>query len=83
MFAGFVITVGVAVPAGFQGSIINAPAEYIQAWCRAVILARFGTWLSDEELNLLWASIVTVAILFGVFISIFGGILTCKFGRLV
>ncbi|EDS30472.1 solute carrier family 2 [Culex quinquefasciatus] len=81
VFAGFVITLGVAVPAGFQGSIINAPAEYIQAWCRAVISTRFGIWLSDEELNLLWASIVTVAILFGVFISIFGGILTCKFGR--
>lgn len=83
VLAGFVITVGVSVPAGFQASIINAPAEYIQRWCRAVIWTRFGVWLPDAELNLLWASVVTVAIFFAMISSIFGGVLSCKLGRLV
>ncbi|XP_021699789.1 solute carrier family 2, facilitated glucose transporter member 1 isoform X2 [Aedes aegypti] len=78
---GFVICFGSAVPLGMQVSVINAPAEQIQQWCRKVLTARFGATLSTEEMEILWASVVTSTLLMGMVGCFCGGILSSKLGR--
>ncbi|XP_065081980.1 solute carrier family 2, facilitated glucose transporter member 3-like isoform X2 [Ochlerotatus camptorhynchus] len=81
LFFGFVVCFGAAIPAGMQVSVINAPAKHIQTWCREVISIRYGSILSQDEMELFWASVVTATVMMGMVGCLSGGQISSKLGR--
>ncbi|XP_062544764.1 solute carrier family 2, facilitated glucose transporter member 1-like isoform X2 [Armigeres subalbatus] len=79
---GFVICFGIALPLGMQVSVINAPAKHIQRWCDEVLSTRFNTTLTPDEMEILWASVVTASVLMGMIGCFSGGSISTKLGRM-
>ncbi|XP_035792661.1 solute carrier family 2, facilitated glucose transporter member 3-like isoform X1 [Anopheles albimanus] len=78
---GLIVNVSVSVAAGYQVSSINAPAEIIKAWIRAVVADRYGVNLSVNSLTILWSSVVSVVLLGGIITSHFSSYISTKYGR--
>ncbi|XP_068143910.1 solute carrier family 2, facilitated glucose transporter member 1-like [Drosophila tropicalis] len=74
-------TVGSAVPCGYCMGVINAPAVHMRSWCQQTLLANYGVSLSDATLDTLWALIVAIYLIGGVFGSACAGWAANRFGR--
>ncbi|XP_059614809.1 solute carrier family 2, facilitated glucose transporter member 1 isoform X2 [Phlebotomus argentipes] len=74
-------TFGTAVPVGYTIGVVNAPAEYMRSWCNASFLERYGVTLTDNSLDILWASIVSVFLIGGCAGSLGGAWIADNLGR--
>uniref|UniRef100_A0A1L8DF70 Putative sugar transporter n=2 Tax=Nyssomyia neivai TaxID=330878 RepID=A0A1L8DF70_9DIPT len=74
-------TFGTAVPVGYTIGVVNAPAEYMRNWCNASFLERYGSTLTENSLDILWASIVSVFLIGGCAGSLGGAWIADNLGR--
>ncbi|GAB0088520.1 solute carrier family 2, facilitated glucose transporter member 1 [Sergentomyia squamirostris] len=74
-------TFGTAVPVGYTIGVVNAPAEYMRSWCNASFIDRYGVTLSENSLDILWASIVSVFLIGGCAGSLGGAWIADNLGR--
>lgn len=79
--SGFAMTIGTAIPVGYNLGVTNSPAEYIQKWCNESLIERYDLHLSSEEIQVLWASIVSIFTIGGCIGSLVAAIIADKFGR--
>uniref|UniRef100_A0A1A9VQJ1 Major facilitator superfamily (MFS) profile domain-containing protein n=1 Tax=Glossina austeni TaxID=7395 RepID=A0A1A9VQJ1_GLOAU len=78
---GYASTIGSAVPVGYCIGVINSPATLIKSWCNDVINERYNVQLRASNLEILWASIVSVFLIGGAIGSLGGAWVANKFGR--
>ncbi|KAI8126934.1 facilitated glucose transporter member 1, Solute carrier family 2 [Lucilia cuprina] len=78
---GYASTFGAAVPVGYCIGVINSPATLVKSWCRESLLQRYDSYLNDSNLDVLWASIVSVFLVGGAIGSLGGAGAANKFGR--
>lgn len=79
----FAMTIGTAIPVGYNIGVINSPADYIQNWCNQTIYNRYDMILTEDQLQTLWSTIISVFLVGGCVGSLGAATLADKFGRFV
>ncbi|XP_037946309.1 solute carrier family 2, facilitated glucose transporter member 1-like isoform X2 [Teleopsis dalmanni] len=74
-------TIGTAVPVGYCLGSLNTPAGFIKDWVLELYIQRHDFEFSENGLELVFASIVSIFLIGGIFGSFFGAYCCDKFGR--
>lgn len=74
-------TFGTSVPVGYTIGVINAPAVHVQAWCNETLHATYGVVLSAGQMEVLWATIVSIFLVGGMVASLAGAWIADRVGR--
>lgn len=75
------MTIGTAIPVGYNLGVTNSPAEYIQKWCNQSLIDQYDLHLTSDGLQILWSAIVSIFTIGGCIGSIVAAFLADKFGR--
>ncbi|XP_046412689.1 solute carrier family 2, facilitated glucose transporter member 1-like isoform X1 [Neodiprion fabricii] len=81
VLAGITCCLGSALPAGYNIGVINNPADLMKRFCNETIEERFNVQLTEETLNIVWATVVSIFLVGGVTGSLSAGWLADKLGR--
>ncbi|CAD0197016.1 unnamed protein product [Chrysodeixis includens] len=81
VLAGIVTTLGSSLPVGYNIGVVNTPAEVIKRFCNESFITRYDVVLSEQWLNVLWSSVVSIFIVGGCTGSILGAVLANNLGR--
>uniref|UniRef100_A0A182P8V1 Major facilitator superfamily (MFS) profile domain-containing protein n=1 Tax=Anopheles epiroticus TaxID=199890 RepID=A0A182P8V1_9DIPT len=79
--AGISTTLGAAVPTGYNIGVINAPANFIKAWCNETIFETYGTVFTEGNLETFWSAVVSIFLIGGVIGSLGGAWVADRLGR--
>ncbi|XP_012160829.1 solute carrier family 2, facilitated glucose transporter member 1-like isoform X1 [Ceratitis capitata] len=74
-------TIGAVIPVGYALGVMNTPAEVIKKWVTASVSKRYGVELNATNLDILWASIVSIFQVGGIMGSFVSGPISNRFGR--
>jgi len=78
---GITTTLGASIPCGYNIGVVNAPAKFIKSWCNETIYEEYSLALSEDELDFLWATIVSIFLIGGAIGSLGGAWVSNKLGR--
>lgn len=81
LLTGIATTFGIAVVAGYNIGVINAPAEYMKAWANETIYNKYEVDMSEDSINLLWSFIVSIFLIGGAIGSLGGSYIADRIGR--
>ncbi|XP_031640483.1 solute carrier family 2, facilitated glucose transporter member 3-like isoform X2 [Contarinia nasturtii] len=81
MTTTFAMTIGTGISVGYNIGVLNSPAEHIKAWCNQTVYERYGTILTPETLDTLWATIISIFLVGGCAGSLIAASIADKFGR--
>ncbi|XP_055921398.1 solute carrier family 2, facilitated glucose transporter member 1-like isoform X1 [Eupeodes corollae] len=81
ILVSFATTIGASVPVGYCLGCVNSPALFIKDWCNVTLIEKYDWHLLESELDVLWASIVSILLLGGMVGSLCGATVSDKFGR--
>ncbi|XP_026747656.1 solute carrier family 2, facilitated glucose transporter member 1-like isoform X2 [Trichoplusia ni] len=81
VLAGIVTTLGSSLPVGYNIGVVNTPAEVIKKFCNESFISRYDVVLTEQWLNVLWSSVVSIFIVGGCTGSILGAVLANSLGR--
>lgn len=66
---------------GYNIGVLNSPAEFMKSWCNDTLIARYDVHLTVDQLQTLWASIISIFLVGGCIGSICGASFADKLGR--
>lgn len=78
---GICTTIGTSVPVGYNIGVINAPSEYMQDWCNQTLIRQYDMHLSIDQLQALWASVISIFLIGGALGSLGGAYVADRIGR--
>ncbi|XP_065571930.1 solute carrier family 2, facilitated glucose transporter member 14-like isoform X2 [Artemia franciscana] len=73
--------IGATVPIGWHLSVINAPQHVIKPFCNESMYSHYGIDLSESNLDLVWAFVVSIFLAGGLLGAVFGDRILHKVGR--
>lgn len=76
-----VVGLGASIACGYNIGVINSPAKYVKQWCNETIYENYDLRMSEDSLDLLWASIVSIFLIGGAIGSLSGAWISNKMGR--
>lgn len=62
---------------------MNSPADFIKDWCNQTIIDRYDKYLTHDQLETLWSTIISIFLVGGCVGSLFAATIADKFGRFV
>lgn len=81
VLAGVTCCLGSAVPAGFNIGVLNNAANLIEAFCNASIKERYDVDVSQNNLKIIWSTVVSIFLIGGAVGSFFGSWVADRYGR--
>lgn len=68
---------------GYNIGIMNSPADFMKDWCNQTVIQRYDLYLTENQLETLWTTIISIFLVGGCVGSLFAASLADKFGRFV
>lgn len=68
---------------GYNIGVMNSPADFIKDWCNQTIIDRYDKYLTHDQLETLWSTIISIFLVGGCVGSLFAATIADKFGRFV
>ncbi|XP_055319987.1 solute carrier family 2, facilitated glucose transporter member 1-like isoform X2 [Sitodiplosis mosellana] len=81
MVTTFAMTIGTGIPVGYNIGVMNSPSSFMKKWCNQTIIQRYDKYLSVDQLETLWSTIISIFLVGGCVGSLFAASLADRFGR--
>lgn len=62
---------------------MNSPAKFMQDWCNKTIKSRYDIDITEDQLQTLWSTIISIFLVGGCVGSLIAATLADKYGRYV
>ncbi|XP_017879002.1 solute carrier family 2, facilitated glucose transporter member 1-like isoform X2 [Ceratina calcarata] len=81
VLAGVTCCLGSAVPAGFNGGVLNNAADLIGGFCNESVKERYGVEVSENGLKIIWSTVVSIFLIGGAVGSFLASWVSDRYGR--